>query len=235
MATTAVQEGFFHALKPNNKTSDATAMTFVLQGGGPDESTTAGTTPSRNLKKFRFANNTSVTWQNVSGSYSQVKVKTTDGTTSRTFCTLPLTSGGTKTTTSPSGTDVELTAATLTVNSTGAAELLATSANTKTALDVTLVNDEDGGSPTQLTATNETGITYSVDEVNETMTVVGAGTVSFTSPTITKTARTDVDGVRCETGGGSRQIVQGQFSPTTALSFTTNATVSLTNYKITFT
>lgn len=225
MATTAVQEGFYHALKPTNKTSDATAMTFVLQGGGADESTTANTTPNRNLTQFRFGNNTSVTWDNVSGNYSEVKVKTTDGVTSRTFCTLPLSS-----TTSPSGTDVELTAATLTVSSTGAAELLATSAGTKTPLDVTLVQDEDG-TANALTNTNETGITYSVDQINETMTVVSTGTVSFTGPTSTQT---DVDGVRCETGGGSREIVQGQFNPTTALSFTTNATVKLTSYKINF-
>jgi hypothetical protein len=231
MATTAVQEGFYHALKPNNATSDATAMTFVLQGGGPDESTTANTTPNRNLTQFRFGNNTSVTWQTVSGNYSEVKVKTTDGATSRTFCTLPLTDGGgNTTTTSPTGTDVELTAATLTVSSTGAAELLATTAASKTALSVTLVNDEDG-TPTVLSATNETGITYTVDVTSETMTVVGTGTVSFTNPTTTET---DVDGVRCETGGGSRQIVQGQFNPTTALSFTTNATVNLKSYDITF-
>lgn len=235
----SVQEGFFRALKPGEELSDATSMTFVLQGGGPNKTTTvSSTSPKRTqFNQVSFLSATSVTWDNVSGSYSEVKIKTDTGIT-HTFCTLPLGSN-----TSPNGTDVELTAATLTVGSTpsnnGIGALLDTANNTNvTQLDLTLLKDEDGNE-TELTPA-ETGITYSVDQTSQTMTIVPTGTattVSFTSPKTTAggapTTYTDVDGVKCSTDGAN-QVVQGQFNNTT-VTWTTNATVQLQSYTVTFT
>jgi hypothetical protein len=232
MATTSVGTGFFDALKPTNKLSDADDMKFKLQGGGTTYTQTAtGSSPVAFTvsTEIDFTTNTTITWQNVSGSpttnsFSEVKIETVKGTQTTTFCTLPL-----STSIQVSGTDVELTSATLSPGSRGALSLMAQSSTPTNRIDITLIND-NGGATTYLTSTAIDDQSYSV--TGTTVDLVSHATVTFTSPTQT---HTKVNGVRAMTGGGAETIVEGDFSPTTTLSYTTNATVSLKKYDLTFT
>lgn len=245
MANTGVQAAFYRALKTDWEVTDSSKLRFQLTNGNTADARveSATTNPFVGITTIDWTDNTTITWSTVDATspdgYSAVKVQTTDGTDTYTFCTLPLT----KTSLTPNGTDVELTSAVLTVGTTntgtGVVNLLDTTDTTGDSmnLDLTMIKDQDAttGGPTYLTGAGEvaTNESYSVDwtpNTTQKFIPVQTGTkVDFTSPT---TGHTNVDGVRARIQGNTTTVASGQL--TTNVDWTSNATLQLTEYTVTF-
>lgn len=226
MAQTSANEGFYERLKSGEDLSQADDTRYLLtqSGAGATEITTeTGQNPTRAANAIDFVQGVTPTWQSASGTFSELRVQTYSNTSTETldFCTVPLT-----TTINPTGTDVSLTSATLSLTQEIGALDLATQTNPTAS--ITLVNDVNGAQ-TYVTSAAETNVTFTVDR---TANVLNAVTTA-TDETLTGNTATynTLDGVRMDVAGGS-PVSTG--SLTGSFTFTTQAEFVLTSYTITF-